>query len=247
MVFKIKFWSTTFWTYNMIPKHQQINVWMNMSETPEKKEGSFTLWLWQINICKMLISIFSWFFHTIFKDLTEQILSKMQQNASFCILLKFISIFSWFYHTIFKVLTTQILYPKCSRMHHFTSFWKTNFRPPPLPHLVSRGLACMPMQSVPISTDVVNSNLNQGEVYNIMWYCLLVTYDRSVVSSTNKTDGHNIIALLLNGALNTSKKNRTNNAIVLKEHGKLMLMREFCCVFYSFLVFWFFLVFFFSW
>ena len=25
-------------------------------------------------ICKMLISILSWFFHTIFKDLTEQIL-----------------------------------------------------------------------------------------------------------------------------------------------------------------------------
>ena len=86
----------------------------------------------------MLISIFSWFFHTIFKDLTEQILSKMQQNASFCILLKYFSIFSWFYHTIFKVLTTQILYPKCSRMHHFAS-WKKKFRP----ILVSRGLACM--------------------------------------------------------------------------------------------------------
>jgi lipoprotein signal peptidase len=25
------------------------------------------------------------------------------------------------------------------------------------------------MQSVPITTDVVSSNLNQGEVYNIMW------------------------------------------------------------------------------
>ena len=32
-------------------------------------------------ICKMLISIFSWFFHTIFKDLTKQ-------NAPFCVLLK---------------------------------------------------------------------------------------------------------------------------------------------------------------
>ena len=31
--------------------------------------------------CKMLISIFSWFFHTIFKDLTKQ-------NAPFCVLLK---------------------------------------------------------------------------------------------------------------------------------------------------------------
>ena len=26
-----------------------------------------------------------------------------------------------------------------------------------------------PMQSVPIITDVVSSNLDQGEVYNIMW------------------------------------------------------------------------------
>jgi len=25
------------------------------------------------------------------------------------------------------------------------------------------------MQSVPINTDVVSSNLDQGEVYNIMW------------------------------------------------------------------------------
>ena len=43
----------------------------------------------------------------------------LQQNAPFCVLLKFVFIFSWFYHTIFKALTTQILYPKCSRMHHF--------------------------------------------------------------------------------------------------------------------------------
>jgi hypothetical protein len=27
----------------------------------------------------------------------------------------------------------------------------------------------LPMQSVPITTDVVSSNLDQGEVYNIMW------------------------------------------------------------------------------
>jgi hypothetical protein len=43
-----------------------------------------------------------------------------------------------------------------------------------------------------------------------------------VVSSANKTDGHNITALLLNGALNTiKKKKRTNNAIVLLpyDHG----------------------------
>jgi len=27
----------------------------------------------------------------------------------------------------------------------------------------------LPMQSVPITTDVVSANLDQGEVYNIMW------------------------------------------------------------------------------
>jgi len=27
----------------------------------------------------------------------------------------------------------------------------------------------LPMQSVPITTDVVSSNRDQGEVYNIMW------------------------------------------------------------------------------
>jgi hypothetical protein len=27
----------------------------------------------------------------------------------------------------------------------------------------------IPMQSVPVTTDVVSSNLDQGEVYNILW------------------------------------------------------------------------------
>jgi len=27
----------------------------------------------------------------------------------------------------------------------------------------------LPMQSVPITTDVMGSNLDKGEVYNIMW------------------------------------------------------------------------------
>jgi hypothetical protein len=35
------------------------------------------------------------------------------------------------------------------------------------------------MQSVPITTDVVSSNLDQGEVYNIMWKSLSVTCDKS--------------------------------------------------------------------
>ena len=102
----------------MIPKHQQINIWMNMS-------------------------IFSWFFYTIYLKIW---LNRFDtQNATECTILhpsEKNSILSWFYHTIFKVLTTQILYPKCSRMHHFLSFWK-KIPDPPLPLLVSRGLACM--------------------------------------------------------------------------------------------------------
>ena len=39
------------------------------------------------------------------------------------------------------------------------------------------------MQSVPITTDVVSSNLDQRQVYNIMWKILSVTCDRSVVFS----------------------------------------------------------------
>jgi hypothetical protein len=31
------------------------------------------------------------------------------------------------------------------------------------------GFLQLPVQSVPITTDVVSSNLDQGEVYNIMW------------------------------------------------------------------------------
>jgi hypothetical protein len=66
----------------------------------------------------VMLSIFS--YHIWSFDWTDFI-SKMQQNAAFCILLKKFY-FLWFYHTIFKVLTTQILYPKCSRMHHFASY-----------------------------------------------------------------------------------------------------------------------------
>jgi hypothetical protein len=32
-----------------------------------------------------------------------------------------------------------------------------------------QGKIQLPMQSVPITTDVVSSSLDQGEVYNIMW------------------------------------------------------------------------------
>ena len=100
----------------MIPKHQQINLWMNMSETPEKKKAR----LRYDNVFKTAwISIFSWFFILYLKIWLNRFYI---QNATECTILrpsKINFIFSWFYHTIFKALTTQILYPKCSRMHHF--------------------------------------------------------------------------------------------------------------------------------
>ena len=58
------------------------------------------------------------------------------------------------------------------------------------------------MQSVPITTDVSSSNLDQGEVYNI-----IVSDLRQI--STNKTARHDITEILLKVALNTMKQ--TNN------------------------------------
>ena len=48
----------------------------------------------------------------------------------------------------------------------------------------------LPMQSVPITTDVVSSNLDQGEVYNIMRSSLSVTCDRSMVFSRSSSFLH---------------------------------------------------------
>jgi hypothetical protein len=59
---------------------------------------------------------------------------------------------------------------------------------------------------VPISTLIVSSNLDHGEVHSIMWYRL------SPVSSTNKIDGHDTTEILLKVALNTIKQ--TNKQIV---------------------------------
>ena len=63
-----------------------------------------------------------------------------------------------------------------------------------------------------ITTDVVSSNLDQVEVYNIMWSSLSVTYTGrwfspgTPVSPTNKTYFHNITEMLLKVALNTIKQ-----------------------------------------
>jgi hypothetical protein len=68
----------------------------------------------------------------------------------------------------------------------------------------------LPVQSVPITTKIVRSNPTQVRCtqYNIMWSSLSVTCGRfspgTPVSSTNKTDHHNITEILLKVALNTA-------------------------------------------
>jgi len=70
------------------------------------------------------------------------------------------------------------------------------------------------MQSVHITTDVVSSNIDQGEVYNIMrlatgrWFS-----PGHLVSSSNKTDLHDIIEILMKVALNIMK-HQTNILII---------------------------------
>ena len=62
------------------------------------------------------------------------------------------------------------------------------------------------MQSVPIFTDVVSSNIDQCEVYNISDnVCQWIATGRwfTPVSSTYKTDSHDIIENLLKVTLNT--------------------------------------------
>jgi len=66
--------------------------------------------------------------------------------------------------------------------------------------------------SVPITTDVVSSNLDQREVFNIMFVSALrqvsgfLCPPGSPVSSTNKTERHDITEILLKVTLNTIKQ-----------------------------------------
>jgi hypothetical protein len=68
------------------------------------------------------------------------------------------------------------------------------------------------VQSVPITTKVASSNPSHGEVYSIKQYVIKFVSDLrqewwfspgSAVSSTNKTDSHNINEILMKVALNT--------------------------------------------
>ena len=75
----------------------------------------------------------------------------------------------------------------------------------------------LPVQSVPITTNVVNSNPVHGEVYSIQHYVILsMTCGRSIVFSgysgffTNKTDLPDITEMLLKVALNTINQPKIN-------------------------------------
>ena len=83
------------------------------------------------------------------------------------------------------------------------------------------------MQSVPITTDVASSNLDQGEVYLISHYMIKFVSDlRQVggcspcppVSSTNKTDRHDITEILLKVALNTINKTNQPTLLLQQNH-----------------------------
>ena len=69
----------------------------------------------------------------------------------------------------------------------------------------------LPVKSVPISTKVMSSNPVHGEVYSIHYIIKFVSdlrqdrwfYRDTMVSSTNKTDHHDITEKMLKVALNT--------------------------------------------
>ena len=69
---------------------------------------------------------------------------------------------------------------------------------------------------MPITTDLVRSNLDQGEVYKLQHYAIKFVSDLRRVGgftpgppdfSTNKTDCHNIAEILLKVALSTINLN----------------------------------------
>jgi hypothetical protein len=77
----------------------------------------------------------------------------------------------------------------------------------------------LPVQSVPITTKVVKSNPFHSEVYSIqqyvtfMWHWLAIGWwfsPGTPVSSTNKTDHHDIAEILLKVALNTIDQTKPN-------------------------------------
>jgi hypothetical protein len=78
------------------------------------------------------------------------------------------------------------------------------------------------MHSVSITTDVVSSNLDQGELYSIQQYVIKFVSELrrwfspgTLVSSTNKADRYDIAEILLKVALNNIKQtNKPYNILI---------------------------------
>ena len=88
------------------------------------------------------------------------------------------------------------------------------------------------MKSVPITTDVVSSNVDQGEVYK--WFAIGQWFSPGPpVSSTNKTDPHDIPEILLKVALGTIKQtNKQTN----KQSEQLVAKKNYICLLIAFLM-----------
>ena len=69
------------------------------------------------------------------------------------------------------------------------------------------------MQSVPITTNIVSTSPTQVRFTRQIQYFL--SYDSTPVSSTNKTDGHDITEILLKVSLNTINLNKLIKVCIL--------------------------------
>jgi len=102
------------------------------------------------------------------------------------------------YYTLLQIHTTKSVFPKARVVIE----WQLELQ--------------LPMQSVPITTNVVSSNPVHGELYSIQLYVIKFVSDLrqfgdffpgTSVSSTNKTDCNDITEILLKVALNTINHN----------------------------------------
>ena len=80
------------------------------------------------------------------------------------------------------------------------------------------------MQPIHINTDIVSSNLDEDRVYKLcdkvcQWFAtgLWVFFPGTHVSSTNKTDRHDITEILLEVALNTKHQPNQQKYLLIIE------------------------------
>ena len=133
-------------------------------------------------------------------------------------------------------LDQQIIGPtECFTLEDFTSYIKKKMRGGgDILYLDKKGDRMVvwfiaAYQSVHITTIIVSSNPAQAMCtrYNIMWWSLTVTCDRSVVFSmcspfsTKKTDLHDKTEILLKVTLNTTKPIKSMNTDICHKHAVL--------------------------